>query len=98
MGVFEMKPFSRGTFEVLEQVATSGARTVVGGGDTDVVVHQAGVAQKISFISTGGWGVSGISGRKSTPWGGGFDKETFSPWLRRKPTQADGPSSPATGR
>ncbi len=54
MGVFEMKPFSRGTFEVLEQVVTSGARTVVGGGDTDVVVHQAGVAQKISFISTGG--------------------------------------------
>lgn len=54
MGVFEMGPFSRGTFELLEGVASSGALTVAGGGDTDLAIHQAGVAERLSFISTGG--------------------------------------------
>jgi phosphoglycerate kinase len=54
MGVFEMKPFQNGTFAVARAVADSGAVTVVGGGDSVAAVNQAGVAAKISHISTGG--------------------------------------------
>lgn len=54
MGVFEMDAFSRGTFSVAEAVANCYATTVIGGGDTDAAVHKAGVAAKVSYISTGG--------------------------------------------
>jgi phosphoglycerate kinase len=54
MGVFEIPAFSRGTMEVAKAVAESAAFSVVGGGDTIRAVRQAGVAQKISYISTGG--------------------------------------------
>jgi phosphoglycerate kinase len=54
MGVFEMAAFSRGTFAIAEKVAQSSALTIVGGGDTDAAVHAAGVADKMSYISTGG--------------------------------------------
>lgn len=54
MGMFEMDAFSRGTFEVAHAVADAYALTVVGGGDTDLAVHRAGVSDAISFISTGG--------------------------------------------
>jgi len=54
MGVFEMDAFSRGTFEVAHAVAEAYALTIVGGGDTDLAVHRAGVSDVISFISTGG--------------------------------------------
>ena len=54
MGVFEVDAFSRGTFAVARSVADAYALTIVGGGDTDLAVHQAGVSDSISFISTGG--------------------------------------------
>lgn len=54
MGVFEMDPFSRGTFAMVTAVANSYALTIVGGGDTDSAVHRAGEYAKISYISTGG--------------------------------------------
>ena len=54
MGVFEISAFSRGTMEMARAVADSGAFSVVGGGDTIRAVEQAGVADKISYISTGG--------------------------------------------
>jgi phosphoglycerate kinase len=54
MGVFEKKPFARGTVELAEAVADSGAFSVIGGGDTVAAVHQAGVANKIGYISTAG--------------------------------------------
>ncbi len=54
MGAFEMKPFSRGTFELVRHIVSSGAVSVVGGGDTDLAVHQSGESQKISYISTAG--------------------------------------------
>jgi len=54
MGVFEMDAFSRGTFAVAEAVANCYATTVIGGGDTDAAVNKAGVASKVSYISTGG--------------------------------------------
>jgi phosphoglycerate kinase len=54
MGVFEKKPFDAGTVAVAKAVAESGAVSVVGGGDSEKAVKNAGVADKISHISTGG--------------------------------------------
>ena len=54
MGVFEMEPFSQGTFAIAKAVASSSAFSIVGGGDSVAAVNQAGVAGKISHISTGG--------------------------------------------
>ncbi len=54
MGVFEMAPFAKGTFEVARALADSGAVTVVGGGDSVSAVKKAGLADKVSHISTGG--------------------------------------------
>jgi len=54
MGVFEMPPFDKGTVAVAKAVAESGAISVVGGGDSEKAVKSAGVAEKISHISTGG--------------------------------------------
>ncbi|MEE8329796.1 MAG: phosphoglycerate kinase [Thermodesulfovibrionia bacterium] len=54
MGVFEVDAFSRGTFSIAHAVADAYALTIVGGGDTDLAISRAGVAESISFISTGG--------------------------------------------
>lgn len=54
MGVFEIKPFDRGTFALAEAVSKSSAISVVGGGDSAAAVTKAGVAGKISHICTGG--------------------------------------------
>jgi phosphoglycerate kinase len=54
MGVFEMEPFSRGTFAMARAIAETYALSVVGGGDTDVAVHRAGESYNMSYISTGG--------------------------------------------
>jgi phosphoglycerate kinase len=57
MGVFEMPAFARGTLEIAKAVADAtsrGATSIVGGGDSVAAVHQSGVANRISHISTGG--------------------------------------------
>jgi phosphoglycerate kinase len=54
MGVFEMEPFSQGTFAIAKAVAGSSAFSIVGGGDSVAAVNKAGVAEKIGHISTGG--------------------------------------------
>jgi len=54
MGVFELKPFSQGTFAIAKAIADSSAFSIVGGGDSVAAVNQAGVADRISHISTGG--------------------------------------------
>lgn len=54
MGVFEFPRFATGTTEIAKAVAASGATSVIGGGDSVAAVEQAGVADKISHISTGG--------------------------------------------
>jgi len=54
VGVFEIPDFSDGTFAIAEAVAKSGATTIIGGGDSVTAVKQAGLADKMTFISTGG--------------------------------------------
>ncbi|HEY6292031.1 MAG TPA: phosphoglycerate kinase [Terriglobia bacterium] len=54
MGVFEIPAFAEGTLAVAKAVAGSSAFSIVGGGDSVAAVTQAGVADKISHISTGG--------------------------------------------
>jgi len=54
MGVFEIEPFARGTEAVARTLAEIEATTVIGGGDSVAAVKKAGVAEKITHISTGG--------------------------------------------
>ncbi len=54
MGVFEQPPFREGTLAVARAIAASGATSIVGGGDSAAAVAMAGVADKITHISTGG--------------------------------------------
>jgi phosphoglycerate kinase len=54
MGVFEFPKFAEGTFAVAKLLAESGATTVIGGGDSASAVKKAGVAKKMTHVSTGG--------------------------------------------
>ena len=57
MGVFELEPFATGTraiAQALGEATASGATTIIGGGDSVAAVEQAGLADKMSHISTGG--------------------------------------------
>merc|ERR1711988_280369 len=57
MGVFEFDAFAKGTFDVAETLAeltAEGACTIIGGGDSVAAVEKAGLAEKMSHISTGG--------------------------------------------
>ncbi|ASS76501.1 phosphoglycerate kinase [Tumebacillus algifaecis] len=54
MGVFEMDAFAKGTISVAQSVAKCSGTTIVGGGDSVAAVEKAGVADKMSHISTGG--------------------------------------------
>jgi len=68
MGVFEWPAFANGTLEIAKAVAaatTGGATSIVGGGDSVAAVHQSGLADKISHISTGGGAsLEFLAGRK----------------------------------
>jgi phosphoglycerate kinase len=70
MGVFEMPAFSRGTLEVAKAVAaatSTGATSIVGGGDSVAAVHQSGVSNQISHISTGGGASLEFLGGRTLP-------------------------------
>ena len=70
MGVFEMPAFAKGTLEVAKAVAAAtaaGAISIVGGGDSVAAVHQSGVADKISHISTGGGASLEFPGGRKLP-------------------------------
>src|SRR2546421_1983369 len=70
MGVFEMPAFAKGTLEIAKAVAgatTRGAVSIIGGGDSVAAVHQSGVADKISHISTGGGACLEFLGGRTLP-------------------------------
>ncbi len=54
LGIFEMPPFSKGTKEVVEFVASLKATTIIGGGDTAAAVAKFGMEDKMTHVSTGG--------------------------------------------
>jgi len=57
MGVFEMKNFAKGTFDIAKSLAdatSKGAVTVIGGGDSAAAIAQAGLEKQVSHVSTGG--------------------------------------------
>ena len=55
MGVFEIKECATGTFAVADAIAANpGCKSIIGGGDSVKAVKQAGIADKVTFISTGG--------------------------------------------
>lgn len=70
MGVFEKKPFAAGTLAIARAVAEAtdhGAVTIIGGGDSVAAVHAAGVARRISHISTGGGASLEFLGGRTLP-------------------------------
>jgi phosphoglycerate kinase len=54
MGVFEVAPFAKGTLAVANAVAAVKGTTIIGGGDSVAAINDAGVADKMTHISTGG--------------------------------------------
>ena len=55
MGVFEIKDCAKGTFAIAEAIAANaGCKSIIGGGDSVKAIKRAGVADKVTFISTGG--------------------------------------------
>jgi phosphoglycerate kinase len=67
MGVFEMPQFARGTTGVARAVAAVSGTTIVGGGDSIAAVTQAGVADRITHISTGGGASLEFLGGRTLP-------------------------------
>jgi phosphoglycerate kinase len=57
MGVFEMEKFSKGTTEIAKAIASAtskGAYSLIGGGDSVAAINKNGLADKVSYVSTGG--------------------------------------------
>ncbi len=70
LGVFEMKTFANGTFEAAKAIAeatSNGAFSLIGGGDSVAAINKSGLAEKVSFISTGGGAMLKYFESKSLP-------------------------------
>lgn len=67
MGVFEKDAFARGTIEVAKAVAAVKGTTIIGGGDSIAAVMKAGVADRITHISTGGGASLEFLGGRTLP-------------------------------
>jgi phosphoglycerate kinase len=77
MGAFENRFFSQGSYNLAMGVAQSQALSIVGGGDTDVIIHTLGIQDKISFMSTGGGSfLEFLDGRELPAFKALQDKET----------------------
>jgi phosphoglycerate kinase len=67
MGVFEIEDFARGTMEIAKAVAEVNGTTILGGGDSIAAVKKAGVADRITHISTGGGASLEFLGGRTLP-------------------------------
>jgi phosphoglycerate kinase len=71
MGVFELEPFAAGTNAVARAVAAlsdvKGTTTIIGGGDSIAAVKKAGIADRITHISTGGGASLEFLGGRTLP-------------------------------
>ena len=67
MGVFEIDAFAQGTIAVAQAVANAKGTTIVGGGDSIAAVKKAGVADRITHISTGGGASLEFLGGRTLP-------------------------------
>ena len=67
MGVFEIDAFAQGTMGVAQAVAAVDGTTIVGGGDSIAAVHTAGIADRITHISTGGGASLEFLGGRTLP-------------------------------
>lgn len=67
MGAFEMPNFSNGTNKIAEIIANTDCLSIIGGGDSVTAVNQAGIADRISYISTGGGAFLDLMGGKKLP-------------------------------
>ena len=75
MGVFEIKECAKGTFAIAEAIAANpGCKSIIGGGDSVKAVKRAGVAGKVTFISTGGGASLELLGGKNSAWRGGAQR------------------------
>ncbi len=75
MGVFEMPKFAEGTFAIARLLAEIGATTVIGGGDSASAVKKAGVAKKMTHVSTGGGAISGVPRRQGAAGRGRAERQ-----------------------
>jgi len=67
LGAYEIEPFSSGTRQVGEAVAQSSAYSVIGGGETGEAMARFGVAERVSFVSTGGGACLALLRGKTMP-------------------------------
>ena len=74
MGVFEMENFAKGTFKLAEVIADTECLSIVGGGDSVTAINNAGLAHKISYISTGGGAFLDLLEGKTLPAIAALDK------------------------
>ena len=74
LGMFELASFSKGTFALAVVVSISSALSIIGGGDTETAIKQAGQNTKMSYISTGGGAFLELLEGKTLPGIAALDK------------------------
>ncbi len=74
MGAFEMPAFASGTNEIAKAIADSGCLSIIGGGDSITAINNSGLADKMSYISTGGGAFLELLEGKTLPAIAALDK------------------------